>query len=477
MKKIYTIAILLIVNCGFTQNHFEKSIEPFSEIQTSGAVAVKYFNSENSKIEIPSASADSEPIEYSIKDNSLFISNKKNQPSVLVKVYGNSLKSIIASGASTFKCLDTLFVNEFKINGSGAASVFMKVKSEKLSVTGSGASNIKLGGETNELSTTLTGAASLKAYELKAENIVIETSGASHAKVFTNKKISILSTGSSQVKFKGNPTDVSAEGNETSRVVKINEGSDGESGDTTKTTTFQFRGKKIIIIDNGNDDCDTAICKNISEYTRNHWQGFWLGFAGYTSPSRTFQMDKPYDYMNLDYGRSFSMQWNLGQTNINIIKPYLQLNTGIGLQFNNFKFENKTRLNADSSFTSGIIDSTDAYTYRKNKFKQTYATVPLLLTINTSKNLRKNFHISFGVVGKYLLNSKTKQVLIYKSDEFRIRRKDSYNLNSFQVDAYASIGYRDVTLYAQYGITELFKTKQAPEVYAFSAGIRLIPFD
>lgn len=172
-----------------------------------------------------------------------------------------------------------------------------------------------------------------------------------------------------------------------------------------------------------------------------------------------------------------NIQWNLGQKNLNLYKKYIQLSTGIGLQFSNVKFENNTKLNADSSFTSGYIDTSNAFSYQKNRFKQGYVTVPLLLNFNTSKSLKRNFHVSMGVVGKYLLTSRVKQVLMQNNNEYTFVRKDDYNINPFQFDGYASIGYRNFTVYGQYALTELFKKNKGPQVYPFAAGIRITPFE
>jgi hypothetical protein len=181
--------------------------------------------------------------------------------------------------------------------------------------------------------------------------------------------------------------------------------------------------------------------------------------------------------MDLDYGRSFNFQWNLAQRNVNIIKKYVQLSTGIGFQFSNLKFDNNTKLNADSSFTWGYVDSSNTFSYRKDRFKQSYVTVPLLLNVNTSKRLSTNFHISVGVVGKYLLTSRLKQVLVQNNNEFTFLRKDDYNINPFQFDGYASIGYRNFTIFSQYALSELFRKNKGPQVYPFAVGIRVLSFD
>jgi hypothetical protein len=39
------------------------------------------------------------------------------------------------------------------------------------------------------------------------------------------------------------------------------------------------------------------------------------------------------------------------------------------------------------------------------------------------------------------------------------------------------VGYGKVTLYAQYGLNELFQHNKGPEMYPFSVGVRLANFN
>lgn len=482
MKALKFASIFsLLTTAVLAQDVQEKNIESFSSISASGAVNIKYLNSDTNKVILKGDKEDFGHVEFFNQKNTLFIKTVgsiKNPLSVVVS--GNKLNEVDLSGASSVKSSDVLKTNNFQIVTSGASNVNLTIQSKSIKVTSTGASDVVLKGTTNNIEATTTGASNLKAYELEADTITINASGASNAKVKALQKININATGASTVKFKGEPKEVAAEGGSSSKIMKI--GSDEITSslnpqDTSKNkTTFKYRNKQFIIIDN-DDPRKDSILKQTSDLTRKHWQGFWLGFAGYTNPQQGFTMNNPYKYMELDYGRSFNFQWNLAQKNLNIYKKYIQLSSGVGFQFNNLSFENKTRLNADSSFAWGTIDSSNTYTYRKNKFKQSYLVVPLLLNFNTNKTLKRNVHFTCGVVGKYLLNSKTKQILVRNADSFTFKRKDSYNLNPFQVDAYASVGYRNVTVFAQYALTDMFKSGKGPDVMPFSAGIRLLSFD
>ncbi|MDZ4664722.1 MAG: DUF2807 domain-containing protein [Bacteroidota bacterium] len=476
--KIYIgLLSLLSVNI-FAQDKQEKTVEPFTGLTTSGAVNVKYRNSDTNMVILKGTVEDFGKIDFYSKDNTLFITSHGNISNPLtVYVSGNKLKDVDAAGASTVRSTDVIKATEFHVSSSGASNVHFNLNSNKIDVVATGASDVNLKGNTRYLNVVATGAANLKAYDLITDTCEVNASGASNAKVFVQQKININATGASNVKFKGDPKSVSAEGSSASKIMKISgDGtSSGTPGDTSKSQTkFSWKNKEIIIL---NNDSHNSYGYYHSDLTRKHWQGLWLGFGGYTNPSVGFTMNTPYKYMALDYGRSFNFQWNLAQRNLNLYKKYIQLSTGIGFQFSNVKFENNTKLNADSSFTWGYVDSSNTFSYQKNRFKQGYVTVPLLLNFNTSKSLKRNFHVSMGVVGKYLLTSRVKQVLLQNNNEFTFIRKDDFNINPFQFDGYASIGYRNFTVYGQYALTELFKKNKGPQVYPFAAGIRITPFE
>lgn len=478
--KLYIGLLGLLSYGAFAQDTKKQDIESFSSVSASGVANIRYMNSDTNSILLKGSIDDFKRVEFYVKDNTLFIHTNGNIDNPLtIYVSGNKLNEVDIAGAASFKTSGKLNAPQFHVNSSGASNVTLELNANLIKAVITGASNTNLMGTTHTFNAVVTGAANLKAYDLVADTVDINASGASNARVFANQKINVSASGASNVKFKGNPSTVSAEGSTASKIMKVNPdgGSSNTSSDTSRSkTSFKYRNKEIIIIDNDNYKPYDHNYVN-SDLTRKHWQGLWLGFGGYTNPSIGFTMNNPYKYMTLDYGRSFNFQWNLGQRNLNLIGKYVQLSTGLGLQFSNLKFDNNTKLNADSSFTWGYIDSSNVYSYRKNRFKQSYVTVPLLLNFNTSKRLNKNFHISVGVVGKYLLASRTKQILVQNNNEFTAVRKDDYNINPFQFDGYASIGYRNYTVFTQYALNELFRKDRGPQVYPFAVGIRVLSFD
>lgn len=478
-KYIISLTAAIVTTAITAQTNQTREVSTFNKIDASGATSIIYRQSDTLSVVVNGEAADLEKIETKVSDNTLYIKTKGNiKSSVKIRINGNNLNSVSLSGASSFKTSGVLKTDSLYFETAGASNVNIDVVARSLNTNASGASEVNLSGTTQNLKADVSGASSLKAYKLIAENVSITASGASTAKVFSNSKLSANATGASTIKFKGEPKEVSAEGSTSSQIIKIasDDSQKKMNGNDSTSTSFNWGNKKIIISDSESKKDSILEVRRKNRKFR-HWNGLFMGVNGYTDANQNFSLSKPYNYMELDYTRSFNWQLNLFQKNIHIYKNYINLVTGIGFDFNRYQFENKVKLNADSSFAWGNVDSTNTFSYKKNRLTTYYITAPLLLDFNTSSNPKRAFHISAGVVGKYLLGARTRQELHRNGEEYNVTRNDSYNLNPFQLNAYASIGYSGFTIYAQYGLNELFKHNKGPELYPFSVGIRLLGFN
>ena len=100
-----------------------------------------------------------------------------------------------------------------------------------------------------------------------------------------------------------------------------------------------------------------------------------------------------------------------------------------------------------------------------------------MLELNTSKRDSRNFHIAFGVIGGLKLGSSTKQIFTTNNHTYETIRRDDYNLFPFKLDATVRIGYGDFTLFGTYSLTPLFEYGKGPELYPFTVGLRICPFN
>jgi hypothetical protein len=476
MKNILLSSFLLISSIVTkAQTTQVREAKAFQKIEVSGAANVIYTQSDTLALKVVADEKEINNI-YTTYENETLVIKAKGSFTHSYKIYvsGNTLKQITSSGASKLSSTNSINADSLSIDVSGASDVILKINTKATDVMLSGASGVNLEGNTQTLYSTVSGASALKAYKLNTSTTNITASGASSAKVFANDKINANATGSSTIKFKGEPKEVSAEASSSSSIAKVvGDDVSKKSSDKKDTTTINFRKKQYVII-NKNKDSDSNIDKK-SDDDFHHWAGFGMGVNGWLS-NGGFAMPKGQEYMALNYGKSLNFQLNPFEKDIHIYKNYINLVVGLGFEWNQYEFSNKTRLNPDSSYTFGVIDSTNTFNYKKNRLKSTFVTVPVLLEFNTSKNPKKAFHLAFGVIGGYKLGSRTRQIGTQNDQEIRIIKKDDYNLNPFRVNAHASIGYHNLTLYADYGLTPLFENGKGPELSPFTIGVKLISF-
>jgi len=146
--------------------------------------------------------------------------------------------------------------------------------------------------------------------------------------------------------------------------------------------------------------------------------------------------------------------------------------TGLGFTLNNWRFTSDSYLAPDTSEVVAIGDP--SFTLSKNKLVTNYINVPLLLEFNTSQNKKKTFHFATGVIGGARIQSRLKLVEDSGDSEIKHKIYDDFNTNPWKVDATVRLGYRNFTVFCNYGLTPFFKADKDPELHAMTVGVRLI---
>lgn len=212
--------------------------------------------------------------------------------------------------------------------------------------------------------------------------------------------------------------------------------------------------------------------KKVEDYAWSGWDGIDVGVSGWFTPTNAIQVDGRKD-LELDYKQSVYCAINLLDKRVELIPNRLALVTGLGFQLQTFGMKNNYRMVDSPDSLYGTLDN--VRNYKRNSLNANYLTVPLVLQFNTKRNLEEAFHVSAGVMGGYLLSSN----FFYKWDENGKTQKEkaegNYNLNPFQVNAVAEIGFGNYTLVGTYGLNPLFQKDKAPELQSFSVALR-IPF-
>lgn len=223
-----------------------------------------------------------------------------------------------------------------------------------------------------------------------------------------------------------------------------------------------------VIIDNVDGDNDEDQPKHYKS-----WSGLDFGVNGFLNSDMTSKMPANYKFLDLNYRRSFSFGLNFLEKDIPIIKEYVKLATGLGLEWDNYFFSNNTRLISDSLQIYGFADSIK---FDKTKLRLTYLNLPLLLQFNTNSDPKKAFHLSAGVIISYNIGAKTKMVYTINDRTYKDKVSGEYHINPLRYGLTARVGYGNFKIFANYNLSSLFVKDEGPEVYPFTVGISILSF-
>ncbi len=247
------------------------------------------------------------------------------------------------------------------------------------------------------------------------------------------------------------------------------------------TTRVKLGDLNVTIVEDKDDESEDDDFDGVpsdselkSELT--HWGGIDLGVNMLLNSNNETSLPEGANWLDIDEARSLSWSFNIYEQKIRIVKDYVGIITGLGITYNSYGLKNNVSVmsNSDSTYAVTVPDS--LLTFDKNKLRTTYVKVPLMLEFNTSSEPNRSFHLAAGVIGGVRIGSITKQEYKIDDSKHKDRVKDDFNFSPITLDAAVRIGYGNLTLFANYGLTPLFEDNKGPEVYPFTVGLALVPW-
>ena len=161
---------------------------------------------------------------------------------------------------------------------------------------------------------------------------------------------------------------------------------------------------------------------------------------------------------------------------LNVIKHYVNLKYGLGLELNNYRFKSALSLNesglnpydASQNINHAFIFR-DSISFSKDKLAADYVTIPFMLNFRTNPNYSdKGLSFSAGISVGYLYSSRNKQ----KSEERgKERNRDDYDLEKWKFSYIAELGLGPAHLYGSYSPNSIFE--KGLNFMPYNVGIRL----
>jgi len=471
------VAFFMITFSGiFAQNGFYKT-EYFDHLIINKQMDVVLVQSDSSYFNIKS-SFNMEKFSYQIQNNTLSfdVSGAQNL-SLEVEIGSPSFKEIKVSGASDVNTASVITGHDLNIDLSGASNVKMDLNYTQLFAQMNGASDLKITGRADSIYLHLNGASDFDGFNASNTFTSIQATGASDAKVNTDSLLVADLKGSSSLKFKKNPAHQKVNSGEMEWVDENSEISMDNDTDTIKITTRHSNSEIIITDKDGDYDIKTRKLDKPNKY-RGNWAGLELGINGYLNDAYGLDMPAGYEFLELNYNKSTNFNLNFFQQSVNLYHNHIGLVTGMGIHWNNYRFDNNVVLVADSSTIYGYGLQTQGYDYEKSKLTLTYLVIPLLIEYQTnSRHETNSFHISAGVIGALKMISHTKMVYTDANDgTYKPKNYDDFHIPPFKLDATVRIGWGPINLFATYALTPLFRNGGGPELYPFTMGL-ILPFE
>ena len=247
---------------------------------------------------------------------------------------------------------------------------------------------------------------------------------------------------------------------------------------TNQTDTIRV-GNLLIVRGGGNresGDRDTHIRirrrHNNNYQPRNistNWGIVDLGFANFrdrtnyaSAGAQQFAPGATKDWFKLRTGKSVDVNIWVFMQRINLIKHVVNLKYGLGIELNNYRYEDDIRFQTNP--TRVIMDTIH---YSKNKLAADYVTVPFLLNFNFTPHRRQDFGLSVGASFGYKYSSRQK----FKSPATgKEKTYDDFDMEAFKISYIGELQLGWLKLYGSYATRSMF-SKGLDQV-PYTLGIR-----
>ncbi|HMO31536.1 MAG TPA: outer membrane beta-barrel protein [Lacibacter sp.] len=170
--------------------------------------------------------------------------------------------------------------------------------------------------------------------------------------------------------------------------------------------------------------------------------------------------------MSLRNGKSVNVNIWFFQQRVNMIKHVVNLQYGLGVELNNYRFEKNVRFRYDPA--DFIERDPLVASYRKNKLAADYVTLPVMLNFNFTPQKKNGYGFSAGVSAGYLYSARQKLV---SGENGKEKIRNDFNLQPWKLSAIGELNLGAARLYGSYALNNMFRSglDQTP----YTVGLRL----
>lgn len=216
--------------------------------------------------------------------------------------------------------------------------------------------------------------------------------------------------------------------------------------------------------------------RRTNENVSTNWWIVDLGFANFNDNSNYaaarsqgfIDNNVGEDQFDLRTGKSVNVNIWAFMQKINVVKHVVNLKYGLGVELNNYRFDDKRVFFQENPTRVVLID--DLKEVKKNKLAADYVTVPMMLNFNFTPKRERGFGLSAGVSAGYLYSARQK----FKNDGDKDKNHDDFDLRKWKLSYIGEVNLGPVKLYGSYAFKSMWEKGLDQTPYNF--GLRFSRF-
>lgn len=249
---------------------------------------------------------------------------------------------------------------------------------------------------------------------------------------------------------------------------------------TTGTDTIQIGGVTIIKKDDPNDTTSKnsvsigARHKSKNPNVKTNWWVVDLGFSSFDDETNYTQTETAgltgpginEQTMELRAGKSINVNIWVFQQKVNLIRHVVNLQYGVGVELNNYRWDNK-QVRFQKEPINAIILDPNFKDLDKNKLAADYLTVPMMLALDFNPKGDKRFGVAGGMSIGYLYSARQK---IKRGDD-KDKIHGDFDLNKWKLSYIGEVSLGYVRLYGSYALNSMWDNQISHTPY--TVGFRM----
>ncbi len=192
------------------QEKEQRIVSNFTKIEVSSGINLYLTQGDEIQLSVEADKSEMHKIITEVSNNTLKIYNKRNYmwgikqaPKVYLTI--TQLSEIIAGGGADVYGQKVINSSKIKVSTSGGADAYLEIVANEIILSTSGGSDIRIKGTTDILTASASGGSDINAGALKAQKVMVSTSGGADAKVWVEKELTAKASGGSDIDYFGNP--------------------------------------------------------------------------------------------------------------------------------------------------------------------------------------------------------------------------------------------------------------------------------